>query len=56
MKKRNMLTFSEFVRANQEFEALAEITDELNRERIRDAFYQRLKVVRQRVSEKRSSR
>ena len=48
MKKREMLTFSEFVIANRASEALAELTVQLNKERIKSVFYRKLKCVRQR--------
>ena len=55
MKKRNMVTFSEFVRANREFEAFAEMSASVDKDRIKDAFYRKLKDVRQRLTASKQS-
>ena len=55
MKKRDMLTFSEFVRANREFEAFAEMSASVDKDRIKDAFYRKLKDVRQRLTASKQS-
>ncbi len=55
MKKRDMLTFSEFVRANREFEAFAEMSASVDKDSIKDAFYEKLKDVRQRLTASKQS-
>jgi len=58
MKQNRLLTFSEFTQRNRAFEEVAEKSVAIDKERIKNAFYQKLKDVRQRLmaSKKKSTR